>query len=309
VEKEKLAPYLESVAAAATATAAAAASVRGGQEETVLIPPLIAVDHEGGWVHRFGEGVRRLPTPLSYWEDARLQGREHALEAVEEDARASAREIRALGVTMNLAPIAEVLTEENRAFLDDRAYGSDAVFVGDAAAAFIRGMEAAGISCVVKHFPGNTGVDPHEKGVVLSAGREDLDQMTAPMAALIHSGIPAVMVSHVLVPAWDPAPNRIASLSPVVIKEWLRSELGFTGIILADDFSMGAAAVSGLNPEEAAVAALNAGVDMVMTWPANLAAIHAAILMALREERLSRDRLLEAAERIIYEKIRRGIIR
>jgi beta-glucosidase-like glycosyl hydrolase len=129
------------------------------------------------------------------------------------------------------------------------------------------------------------------------------------MAALIRSGIPALMVSHVLVPARDPMPNRIASLSPVVIGEWLRSELGFTGIVVADDFSMGAAAVSLFNPEEAAVAALNAGVDMVMTWPANLAAIHAAILAALREERLSRDRRLEAAERIIYEKIRRGIIR
>jgi beta-N-acetylhexosaminidase len=267
------------------------------------------VDHEGGYVHRFGEGVRHLPTPLSYWEDAQARGREHALELLEEDARASGREIRALGITMNLAPVAEVLTEENLAFLDDRSYGPDAAVVEAAASAFIRGMEEAGIICVVKHFPGNTGADPHEKGVVLSARREGLDQMTAPMAALIRSGIPALMVSHVLVPARDPAPNRIASLSPVVIGEWLRKELGFTGIVVADDFSMGAAAVSGYNPEEAAVAALNAGVDMVMTWPANLTAIHAAILTALREERLSRNRLLEAAERIIYEKIRRGIIR
>jgi beta-N-acetylhexosaminidase len=67
-------------------------------------------------------------------------------------------------------------------------------------------------------------------------------------------------------------------------------------------------AVSGLSPEEAAVAALNAGVDMVMAWPANLASTHNAILAALGDGRLSRDRLVEAAGRILYEKLRRGII-
>jgi beta-N-acetylhexosaminidase len=205
---------------------------------------------------------------------------------------------------MNLAPVAEVLTGENRAFLDDRSYGPNPLFVERAAAAFIRGMDAAGISCVVKHFPGNTSADPHEEAAVMSADRAELDRMTSPMAALIRSGIPAVMASHVLVPARDP--ERIASLSPRVIGTWLRGELGFDGIVLADDFSMGA--VSGLSPEEAAVAALNAGVDMVMAWPANLASIHNAILAALGDGRLSRDRLVEAAGRLLYEKLRRGII-
>jgi beta-N-acetylhexosaminidase len=91
-----------------------------------------------------------------------------------------------------------------------------------------------------------------------------------------------------------------------VIGTWLRGELGFDGIVLADDFSMGAAA--GLSPEEAVSAALNAGVDMVMTWPRNLTSVHNAILAALREGRLGRERLVEAAGRILYEKLRRGII-
>jgi beta-N-acetylhexosaminidase len=297
VEVSRIAPFL--------AAAAEAASIRAG--DAVTVPPFIAADHEGGQVHRFGEGVTRLPAPAVYWKTAAMWGWDATVRAVEAAARASGREMRALGLTMNLAPVAEALTEDNRAFLDGRSYGPNPVFVERAAAAFVRGMEAAGISCVVKHFPGNTGIDPHEKAVILYADREELDRMTAPMAALIRSGIPAIMVSHTLVPARDP--GCIASLSPLVIGEWLRGELGFTGIVLADDFSMGAAGAFAPTPEDAAVNALNAGVDMVMTWPGNLIAVHAAILRALRDGRLGRQRLEEAAERILYEKMRRGIIK
>jgi beta-N-acetylhexosaminidase len=300
VERSRVAPFL--------AEAAEAASVRGTlDEDAVTIPPFIAADHEGGKVHRFGDGVGRLPAPIVYWNTASARTWDIALEKLESAARESGRELRSLGLTMNLAPVAEPLTGENRAFLDNRSYGPNPVFVTRAAAAFIRGMEAAGISCVVKHFPGNTGADPHTGTVTLYADREELDRMTAPMAALIRSGIPAVMVSHTLVPARDP--NRIASLSPLVIGTWLRGELGFTGIVLADDFSMGAAASFARTPEDAVVDALNAGVDMVMAWPGNLTAIHAAILRALREGRLPRERLEEAAERILYEKIRRGMVK
>lgn len=300
VEKARVAPFL--------AAAAAAASIRGTLPGGVVtIPPFIAVDHEGGGVHRFGEGVKRLPAPVSYWTMASARGWDTALASLESAARTSGRELRSLGLTMNLAPVAETLTKENRAFLDDRSYGPDPVFTEKAAAAFIRGMEAAGISCVVKHFPGNTGVDPHKGTVTLYADKEELDRMTAPIAAVIRSGVPAVMVSHALVPAWDD--GRIASLSPRIIQTWLREKLGFTGIVLADDFSMGAALAFSLTLEDAVVDALNAGVDMVMTWPGNLTAIHAAILRALRGGRLSRTRLEEAATRILYEKIRRGVIK
>ena len=130
--------------------------------------------------------------------------------------------------------------------------------------------------------------------------------MAGPMIRLLKSPrAPAVMVSHVLVPAWDG--ERSASLSPAVIGSWLRGELGFGGVVLADDFAMGAVS-SARTPGEAAVEALNAGVDMLMAWPFNINAIHAAILEALREGRLPRARLEDAAARIIYEKLRLGIV-
>jgi beta-N-acetylhexosaminidase len=312
--RERISPFLKAVsnqiAASTTAVSSSTASTAGTASTASTaargIPPLMAVDHEGGVVHRFGAGVGRLPAPLSYWEAARGQGWEAALEALEREARISGEELRSLGITWNLAPVAEVLTAENRPFLDDRSYGPDGEFVERAAAAFIRGMEGAGIGCVVKHFPGNSGADPHQGEAVLDVSREVLDRMAEPMAALIRSPVSpgALMVSHVRVPARDR--ERIASLSPAVIRDWLRGELGFNGIVLADDFSMGAAA--SLSPGEAAVAALNAGADMVMTWPMNLITVHAAILEALRDGRLPRERLVEAAERIIREKIRLGLI-
>ncbi|GHT57957.1 glycosyl hydrolase [Spirochaetia bacterium] len=281
--------------------------------ETGGIPPLIAVDHEGGSVHRFGPGVTQLPAAAFWAEQAKTAGREGALSALEEASFQSGKEIRDLGITLNLAPVAETLNSDNSRFLGERSFGAESQFTADAAAAFIRGMDRAGIGCTIKHFPGNTGTDPHEASAVLRKNREELAEMAAPFASLIkNEKVSAVMVSHILVPAWDS--ENIGSLSPAVIGDWLRGELGFTGIVLADDFSMAAAvntpraSSSRLSPEAAAVRSLAAGADMVMAWPPNIRQIHRAILAALADGSLSRERLREAAARIIAEKIRLGLM-
>jgi beta-N-acetylhexosaminidase len=167
----------------------------------------------------------------------------------------------------------------------------------------MRGMKAAGISCVVKHFPGNAG-DPHLETPLMRGGAESLRKAAAPFAALISGsggGPAAVMVSHIVVPAWDAGKN--ASLSEVVMKEKLRGEFGFGGIILADDFSMGAIS-GGYDTAEKSREALAAGADMVMAWPRNLVSVHGAILAALEDGRLPRARLEDAASRIVREKLR-----
>jgi beta-N-acetylhexosaminidase len=272
------------------------------------IAPFIAVDHEGGSVNRFraamGGGALSLPAAASFWVMAQREGRGAALEAVGTAARRSGRELRELGITMNLAPVAEVLSEENGRFLSDRSYGPDPGFVEQAAAAFIAGMEAEGICCTLKHFPGNNGADPHLGAVLLTGDRDALRSGVGPFAALIRrSAPPAMMVSHAVVPAWDG--ERNASLSPAVIQDWIRGELGFRGILAADDFSMVSAA--GMGPQEAAVEALRVGIDMVMAWPPDLDRTYGAILSALNEGRLPRERVREAAARILAEKIRYGV--
>jgi beta-N-acetylhexosaminidase len=269
------------------------------------VPPFLAVDHEGGRVHRFGPGVKRLPAAESYWYRTLAVSWEQTLEELEYHAFQSGTEIHDMGITMNFAPIAEILTGKNALFLDTRSYGSNPAFVEAACAAFIRGMERAGVACVVKHFPGNAEADPHKALPVIAGDRRALDVMVKPFAGLIRARRPAaIMVSHVVAQARDETRN--ASLSPRIVNEWLRGELGFTGIAVADDFSMGAVAASGIQAETAVIAALNAGIDMVMAWPSTLASTHNAVLAAIKSE--GRGRFEEAAERIVAQKIRFGII-
>jgi beta-N-acetylhexosaminidase len=272
----------------------------GAEADPVMLSPLIAVDHEGGLVHRFGAGVEHLPAPLAYWNDV-SKGTDNVLRKIEEDAFRSGQEIAELGFTMNLAPVVEILDETNREFLATRAYGSDRDFVVQAAAAFIRGMRRAGVLCVIKHFPGNSNLDPHQTLPVLSISGKALDDYSAPFSSVIGIAEPSgLMVSHVIVKEWDAEHN--ASLSPTVIQKQIRENLQFTRIIITDDLAMGA--VASLKIEEASVSAIAAGADMVITWPATLLDVHAALLAALKNGRIPRSRLVEAATNIITEKLR-----
>jgi beta-N-acetylhexosaminidase len=273
----------------------------GSEAGPVLLPPLIAVDHEGGLVHRFGAGVEHLPAPLSYRDMALAEGKDPALRKIEQDAFRSGKEIAELGFTMNLAPVVEVLDDSNKQFLVSRAYGYDLDFVVDAAAAFVRGMRRAGVLCVIKHFPGNSNLDPHETLPVLSVSGRALDDYRAPFASVIRIAEPSgLMVSHVIVKEWDA--ERNASLSPEVIQRQIRQNLMFSRIVITDDLAMGA--VASLRIEEASVSAIAAGADMVITWPSTLLDVHAAILAALKNGRIPRVRLIEAATNIITEKLR-----
>jgi beta-N-acetylhexosaminidase len=274
------------------------------------IRPFVAVDHEGGAVNRFRPGVAPLPPAGSYWEGERETGRRAVLARVEADSFHAGSVLKGMGINLNLAPVAEYLTADNREFLGGRSYGPDPFFTAEAAAAFVRGMERAGLLCGVKHFPGSAGPDPHRFPSLLRFGRPALDELAAPFAALIRDGrARALMISHSMVPALDA--EHIASLSAPVMNGWLRGELGFGGIIISDDFSMSAAsspAAPGRSPVDAAVQSLSAGADMVLVWPPDIRRTHRAIMSALDRGALSRERLREAAARIIFEKFRMGLI-
>jgi len=266
------------------------------------IPPFLAVDHEGGTVNRFRRGVADLPNAASYYENI-SQGREETLAAIEADSLKAGREIHNLGINMNFAPVAEYLFEGNLKFLSKRSYGPDPFFTAQAAEAFIRGMEQARVLCVVKHFPASAGTNPHHSPSVLDMDRAALNNLVLPFASLIKNGARAIMAAHTLAPTID---DKIASLSSVVMGNWLRGDLGFDGIIISDDFIM--AAAGSTSPEEAAVLSIAAGSDMILVWPDNLPKTHQAILTALEDGRLPRARLQDAAQRVIYEKLRMGLI-
>jgi beta-N-acetylhexosaminidase len=271
-------------------------------DQTGNIKPFIAVDHEGGSVHRFQGNIERLPPPLSYYELAKTNGAGRTLLKIETDAERSAKEINELGINMNLAPLVEALNDKNQAFLQDRSYGWDIDWVSAAACAFIRGMSRGNIACVIKHFPGNSDVDPHQKIAVLSGTEADLERLSLPFYTVIAQTPPGgVMVSHIIAQAWDSEHN--GSLSSIVIQEKLITNGQFQGIVLADDFRMGGT-LGDVSIEKKSLAALNAGADMVMAWPADIYSIHKTLLAALQSGKLSRERLLDAATRIITQKLR-----
>jgi beta-N-acetylhexosaminidase len=266
------------------------------------IAPFIAVDHEGGTVNRFNQGVAVLPPASSYWE--RYGASQETLRKIEEDSFNAARELSALGFNFNLAPVAEYQNSYNRDFLKSRVYSPNPFFTAQAAAAFIRGMENAGVLCAVKHFPASAGADPHLYASVLPEDMAGLETLVFPFASLFSGGARAVMVAHSYIPEMD---TVISSLSRQVMGRWLRDEMGFTGLIVCDDFSM-AAASGAFTKEQAAVMSVAAGSDMVIVWPPDLRKTHLAFLAALEDGSLPPERLLDAAARVILEKLRLGLI-
>jgi len=271
------------------------------------IPPFVAVDHEGGSVNRFSRGTASLPAASSYWELYQKEGKEAALEKIRADSLRAGREINELGINLNFAPVAEYLNDDNRVFLENRSYGTDPVFTAEASTAFMYAMQEAGVLCVIKHFPGSAGTDPHYSASSLNLDKSALDKLVYPFADLISRGARAVMAAHTLVPAID---SKIASLSAAVMQNWLRVELGFNGIIISDDFSMAAArnTADKTSPEEAAILSIAAGADMVLVWPSDIKRTHSAFIAAIEDGRLSRERTREAASRIIYEKLKMELI-
>jgi len=268
------------------------------------IPPFMAVDHEGGTVNRFKQGVADLPNTSSYWDLMLSQGRQAALQKIENDSLKAGVELFDFGINVNFAPVAEYLNDSNRVFLSRRSYGPDPIFTADATAAFVRGMGQAGILCVIKHFPGSAGTDPHYSTSVINGDKAELEKLVFPFKSLIDNRYAgAIMVAHTAVPAFD---TKIASLSKIVMEDWLRGNIGFKGILIADDFSM--AAAGGQKPEEAAVLSIAAGADMVLVWPKDLRRTRDAVISALNDGRLSRERMREAVGRIIYEKLNMGLM-
>ncbi len=226
----------------------------------VRSPPLIvAVDQEGGRVQRFREGFSPIPP-------ARRIGREFDLEARAALALARAvgwlmaAELRAHGVDISFAPCVD-LDYGVSEVIGERSFHASADAVAQLAGAWMHGMRDAGMAATAKHFPGHGAVvaDSHLSLPVDRRPLVDLTRDLTPYRRLIANGLPAVMVAHILFPAVDPAP---ASLSGLWIRDVLRGELRFQGVVFADDLSMKGAAAYG-DIVTRARQALAAGCDML----------------------------------------------
>ncbi|MFW5743808.1 MAG: glycoside hydrolase family 3 N-terminal domain-containing protein [Spirochaetota bacterium] len=293
----------------------------------VAVPPIVATDYEGGLVSRLTTtgGIPATPIP-----PADVVGRAVAGAPASADAPATAtpgaappdgialarrlgevmgRELRALGVTMNFAPVADVDPPEGTGAIGrhGRTYGADPAFVGAVAAAVAEGLQREGVAAVIKHFPGHGAVaeDSHDELPVLAADAAAWRSHEALAFTGALAGRPVgLMTAHLAAPGvtGDPMPATLSARASLLA----RRDIGFAGLLVTDALNM--RALEAIAPEpELVVRAIEAGNDFVLK-PLDPAAAHAAILAALASGRLSRGRLESSVRRIFRAKRELGIL-
>ena len=223
------------------------------------MPAWVSVDQEGG-------RVARLKEPFTKWPPMATLGRagSEADALAARFATALARELRAVGITLDYAPVLDVHTNPKNPVIGDRALAERAEDVARLGRVIIKTLQGAGVAACGKHFPGHgdTSTDSHHE---LPLVEHDPDRLRAiefePFRAAIAEQVAFIMTAHVLVPSLDE--NRPASLSPKVVQHLLRDELKYDGVILSDDLEMKAVSAKYAVPD-AAVDAIRAGCDGVL---------------------------------------------
>ncbi|HEY5032862.1 MAG TPA: glycoside hydrolase family 3 N-terminal domain-containing protein [Actinomycetes bacterium] len=266
------------------------------------IEPFVMTDEEGGAVQRMANLVGVVPS-------ARAMAAMTPAE-ITQTATALGRRLRALGVTVDLAPVLDLDAGPGPNASDPdgtRSFSLSAAVATKDGLAFAAGLQAAGVMPVVKHFPGLGGA---------TANTDDAAAMTRPwselqgagllpFSAAVRAGLPAVMVTNASVPGLSTVP---ASISPAVISGVLRHQLGFHGLVITDSLSGGALVASGSSVQSASVAALVAGADLVLfdftarKLAAGYSGTVAAIVVAVTSGRLSRARLEDAVGHVLTAK-------
>jgi beta-N-acetylhexosaminidase len=263
--------------------------------EIATPPPLVSIDQEGGRVERIGTGVAALPSAMAVGAtgDVALASRLGTL---------LGRDLARLGITVDLAPVADLALQPPNAAVATRAYGDDPERVGSFVGAFAGGLERGGVAATLKHFPGH-GATADDSHVSLPRAGTDAATLRArdlvPFArALAARAASIVMTAHVVVEAFDD--QSPASLSRAVTTDLLRGELGYDGVVATDCLEMDAVA-RGVGTVRGAVAALAAGADLLyISHRLELAHEAAdAIAAAVRAGEIPFARLAEAHARVL----------
>ena len=226
------------------------------------VPAWVAVDQEGG-------RVARLRRPFTEWPPMAALGRSGDEALASRFAAALARELRSVGITMDFAPVLDVLTNPDNPAIGDRAMGQDPELVARLGAAVVDALQGGGMAACAKHFPGHgdASVDSHHDLPVIDLPPERFDQVDwVPFRAAVAHSVAAVMVAHLLVPAFDE--TGPASLSRPVVTGLLRERLRFANLILTDDLSMKGCAARHA-PPAATVKAIAAGHDSALLCEPN----------------------------------------
>ena len=278
------------------------------------VPLLVTSDFENG-----GPGMRlnhsyALPSLLpqgggTSFPPTMAFGAADNEDLVFEFGRATAEEARAVGVHWLFAPVLDVNSNPANPVVNTRSFGEDPALVGRLGVAFVQGARQGGALATAKHFPGHgdTHVDSHVELPVVEAGRERLDRVElAPFRMAVEAGVDAVMTAHVAMPNLL-GDARPATMSPEIMTTLLRDEMGFDGILFTDALRM-AAITDGYGGAEASVVALQAGSDVLLA-PEDPEASIEAVVRAVEEGVLARDRLDRSVRRLLEVKAKLGLHR
>ena len=273
-------------------------------QNTSPIPMIVAVDEEGGAVARL---ANHEAFSLPKYKSAREIGETGDPEQARQMGQTIGGYLHSYGFNLDFAPVADVDSNPANPVIGRRAFSTDAQQTAQMVAAAVEGFHEAGMLCTVKHFPGHgdTGQDSHYGTATSYKTWEEMKAMEMlPFEAGIAAGVDVVMTAHITTPnaTTDGLP---ASLSYTMISERLRGELGFQGVIVTDALEMNAIK-NHFAPEQAAVAALRAGVD-VLLMPSNLRKAFDGVVQAVEDGTISEERLNESVRRVLTLKQKAGL--
>ena len=256
-------------------------------------PLLVGIDQEGGIVARLRDGFTESPGAMAL-------GAARDCTLAEDIAFMLGRELAALGINWNFAPVADIAHQPDNPSVSTRSVGANHALVSQIVAAQIRGFQRAGVAATVKHFPGlgNTVIDTHDALAAVSGSLTYLyEQDLIPFRDAIKADVACVMLTHVIYEALDAAHS--ATLSPRIVAGLLRHELGYDGAVCTDCMEM-KAITSSYGAGEAAVMAVEAGVDMPLFSHSRQRqqAAYQALLQAVESGRIPQSRIDESLARI-----------
>lgn len=264
------------------------------------LPVFLSVDEEGGQVARIA-GNPAFGVPKSaYLSEI---GKRGSTEEAGELGTTIGKYLKELGFNMDAAPDVDVLTNSHNEVVKYRSFSSDKDVVVKMAAAELKGLEEQGIIGMYKHFPGHGGTtaDSHAGYAYVDSTLEELEKdALVPFQQGIGAGLRVIMVSHISCPEIT-GEHTPATLSKMMVTDVLREKMGFDGVVITDALNMGAITEE-YSSSQAAVAALNAGVDILL-MPADFESAYQGVMQAVKDGKLSEERIDESVRRILRIKL------
>lgn len=275
----------------------------GNTKEFSKYPLFVGIGEEGGENSQLTGKIENLPKVENMSDIGAGGDKSKAMEA----GAMIGGYLAPLGFNMNLAPVADVLTDSGNTYIGKRSFGGDALVVSQMVASEVEGMQAAGVSAALLHFPGLGGGegDPQMGSSLVKKTLEEIKaENLLPFQAGIEAGADFVVVANAMVPSLTEE-EVPASLSSEVIKNLLRGELGFSGIVVTAPLNQ-KAITSEYSSSEAALMAIHAGADMIM-MPGDFKEAYTGVLEAVNSGRITQERLNESLLRIFQLKYKDGV--